>query len=190
MMRAGIVVVFVSICAVGRFATAGDEQTPRPGVVAFTPGRPDTLLYDAGAISPNGVRLLTTGEETGGAWSLVELTEMPGTKTTWHRHNFDQSYYVREGTFTAKVADKVYELPPGGYIFIPRGMPHGTGNFGDVPVKVLLTNAPAGFEWYFHARAELLKIMKPDHPEFRRQMRELRKKYQTEELGVWEIPAR
>jgi uncharacterized cupin superfamily protein len=115
---------------------------------------------------------------------------MPGTKTTWHRHHFDQAYYVREGAFTAKVEDKVYELSPGGYIFIPRGTPHGHANFGNGAVRVLLTNAPAGFERYFHARAELLKVMKPGHPEFQKRMVALRQKYQTEELGAWDITAK
>jgi hypothetical protein len=67
---------------------------------------PEALTYDAGASAPHSVRLLTSGSETKGAWSLVELTEMPGTKTTWHRHTFDQAYLVREGVFTPKVEDK------------------------------------------------------------------------------------
>src|SRR5918992_2749219 len=40
--------------------------------------------------------------ETNGAWSLVELTEMPWTNMTWHRDSFDQAYYIREGVFTVK----------------------------------------------------------------------------------------
>ena len=121
------------------------------------PGDPKPLLYEAGATAPNSARLLTTGDETDGAWSLVELTEMPGTKTTWHRHpHTDQAYYVREGVFTVKVEDKIYQLHAGGYIFIPRGTPHGTGNVGSVPVNVLLIDGPAGFERYFQARPDLL----------------------------------
>jgi hypothetical protein len=71
---------------------------------------------------------------------------------------------------------------------IPRGTPHGHGNAGNVPVRVLLTNTPAGFERYFKERAALLKVMKPSDPEFGKKMRALRAIFDAEELGVWEMP--
>lgn len=163
--------------------TQPEQDKSRPKTIALKSGEPATLAYDLGM-----VRFLVTSEDTAGAWSLVELTEMPGQKTTWHRHNqTDQAYYVLEGVFTAKVEDKVYELPAGSYIFIPRGTPHGQGNFGTVPVKVLLTNTPGGFERYFRDRAELFKTMKPDHPDFKKRLKELRGKVDAEELGVWDV---
>ena len=150
------------------------------------PGEPSPLLYDAGAIAANKVRFLLTTSENKGGWSLVELTENPGTKTTWHRHNrTDQAYYVLEGKLTFKVEDRTYEFGPGGYVFIPRGTPHGHANLSDAPVRVLLTNSPGGFELYFIARAELLKTMKPIDLEFKKKMSEYRKKYDAEELGSW-----
>ena len=149
-------------------------------------GEPSPLFYDAGAIAPNKVRLLLTTTENKGSWSLVELTENPGTKTTWHRHNrTDQAYYVLEGKLTFKVEDRTYEFGPGGYIFIPRGTPHGHANLSDAPVRVLFTNSPGGFELYFIARAELLKTMKPTDPGFKTKMSEYRKIYDAEELGRW-----
>jgi hypothetical protein len=78
-------------------------------------------------------------------------------------------------------------LPAGSYIVIPRGTPHGHGNAGKVPVRVLLTNTPAGFERYFKERVTLLKTMKPSDPEFGKKMRELRAIFDAEELGVWEM---
>jgi quercetin dioxygenase-like cupin family protein len=178
-----VMVVVAALCA-GEKSIA--EQQPMPRTVAHAPGMPEALTYDAGATAPNSVRLLTSGSETKDAWSLVELTETPGTRTTWHRHTFDQAYYVREGVFTVKAEDKSYVLPAGGYIFIPRGTPHGTANIGTVVVRVLLTNAPAGFERYFEARAALLKQLSPGHPDFQKRMSELRKQHGTEELGTWD----
>jgi quercetin dioxygenase-like cupin family protein len=117
---------------------------------------------------------LASSEDTGGAWSLVEVTEMPGYKTRLHRHNYtDEAYYVLEGVLTAKIADKTYELPAGSYIVIPRGTPHAQGNFGKVPVKVLLTMTPSGFEGSFKDRAELFKTVKPDHPNFTKMREEM-----------------
>ena len=166
----------------------GNGAKPKPPrSKVHPPGQPKPLVYEAGATKPNEARMLTAGEETDRAWSLIELTENPGTKTTWHRHpKNDQAYYVLEGVFTVKVEDKMYELPAGGYVFIPRGTAHGTGNVGALPVKVLLIDGPAGFEHYFQARADLLKTTDPKDPTFKQKMMEIRKRYEVEELGVWD----
>jgi quercetin dioxygenase-like cupin family protein len=179
------VLVFVLLLCAGE--AAAQDSRPRRAI-ALAPDEPKALTYDAGATALNSARMLTPGDDTAGAWSLVELTEMPGTKTTWHRHpRSDQAYFVREGVFTVKVEEKVYELTAGGYVFIPRGTRHGHANFGTQPVKVLLTNAPAGFERYLEARADLSKTMNSSSPEFQKRMSDLRKRYDVEELGVWDI---
>ena len=68
-----------------------DSRPPR--VVALRSGEPTALAYDAGT-----VRLLVSSEETYGTWTLLELTQMPGYKTPWHRHNqMDEAFYVLEG---------------------------------------------------------------------------------------------
>lgn len=155
----------------------------KPKLVTLKPGEPEILTYDAGT-----VRFLATSEDTHGAWSLVEVTEMPGYKTRLHRHIYtDEAYYVLEGVLTAKFGDKTYELPAGSYILIPHGTPHAQGNLGKVPVRVLLTMTPAGFEGSFRDRAELFKTIKPDDPTLIKKREEMmtRKKYDREFLGDW-----
>lgn len=159
------------------------QDKKRPKIVALKPGEPDEITYDAGT-----ARFLVTSEETNGAWSLVELTEKPGYKTRLHRHNYtDETYYVLEGVLTAKIADNTYELPAGSYILIPHGTPHAQGNLGKVPVKVLLTMTPGGFEGSFKDRAELIKTIKPDDPNFKklREAMMVKRKYDREFLGDW-----
>lgn len=162
----------------------GEQSITKPKIVALKSGEPEVLTYDAGT-----VRFLASTADTGGAWSLVELTEMPGYKTRIHRHNYtDETYYVLEGVFTAKIADKTYELSPGSYIVIPRGTPHAQGNLGKVPVKVLLTMTPGGFENSFRDRAELIKTIKSNDPNFIKMREEMMKrgKYDREFLGDWD----
>ena len=161
-----------------------EQEKKRPEIVALKSGEPlEVVTYDGGT-----ARFLATSSETNGAWSLVELTEKPGYKTRLHRHNYtDETYYVLEGVLTAKIADKTYELPAGSYIVIPRGTPHAQGNLGKVPVKVLLTMTPGGFEQSFKDRAELIKTVKADNPDFIK-MREammVKQKYDREYLGDW-----
>lgn len=159
------------------------ESDNKPKQVVLKPGDPQFLAFDGGT-----VRFLVSSEETHGAWSFLEETEPPGSKTPWHRHEyFDQAYYVLEGVLTAKVADAIYELPAGSYILIPRGTPHGQGNFGKVPVRVLQMNAPGGFEGFLKDRVELLKTMKPGDPDFEKKKAELRKRVDSVFLGDWDM---
>ena len=136
----------------------------RLNVIALQSGQPELVPYDGGT-----ARFLVSSEDTNGAWSLVELAEKPGYKTRIHRHHYtDETYYVLEGVLTAKVGDKTHHLPAGSYITIPHGTPHAQGNLGKVPVRVLLTMTPGGFEKSFKARAELIKTANPDDPDFRK----------------------
>ena len=143
------------------------------------------LPYDAGT-----VRFLASSEETNGAWSMFEVKEMPGYKTAWHRHNErDEAFYILEGVLTMKIGDSIAEYPAGSYVVVPRGTPHGQGNFGAVPTRVLLTFTPGGFDEFFRDRVELYKTIKPDHPEFSKKFNELRRKHSghVEILGTWDI---
>ena len=162
-----------------------EQDKNKPKIVALKPGEPSELAYDAGT-----VRFLVSSEDTNGAWSLVELTEMPGYKTRLHRHNYtDEAYYVLEGVLTVKINDKTSEYPAGSYVLIPRGTPHAQGNPGKVPVKVLLTMTPGGFEQSFKDRVELFKTVKPDNLNFRKMREEnrIKGKYDVERLDDWDI---
>jgi mannose-6-phosphate isomerase-like protein (cupin superfamily) len=163
-----------------------EQDKNRPEIITLKSGEPDALAYDAGT-----VRMLASSEDTNGAWSLVELKEMPGYHTNLHRHNHtDEAFYVLEGILTVKVQDKISEYPAGSYVLIPRGTPHAQGNHGKVPVKLLLTMTPGGFERSFIDRAELFKTAKPEDPDFRKKREEnrIKGKYDVERLADWELP--
>ncbi|MBN9380229.1 MAG: cupin domain-containing protein [Chitinophagaceae bacterium] len=161
------------------------QDTSKPNIIALNPGAIEELPYDAGS-----VKVLASSEDTKGSFSLFELKEMPGYKTAWHRHNhFDESFYVMEGVLTVKINDKVGTYPPGSYILIPRGTPHGQANFGTVPTRVLLTFRPSAYEQFFRDRIELFKTVKPGSAEFTDKFNELRRKHAkyVEILGTWDI---
>jgi mannose-6-phosphate isomerase-like protein (cupin superfamily) len=165
--------------------TLSEHDKNRPKIVALKSGEPNELAYDGGV-----ARFLVSSDDTNGAWSLVELTEKPGYKTNLHRHNnTDEAFYVLEGVLTVKINDKTSGFPVGSYVLIPRGTPHAQGNLGKVPVKVLLTMTPGGFEQSFRDRVELFKTIKPDHPDFRKRRNEnaVKGKYDVEFLSAWEI---
>jgi quercetin dioxygenase-like cupin family protein len=160
------------------------QEQDKPGVIALKSGKPAGLAYDAGTI-----RILASSEDTRGAWSLVELKQMPGYHTNFHRHNHtDEAFYVLEGVLTVKMPEGTSDYPAGSYVLIPRGTPHAQGNRGKVPVRVLLTMTPGGFEQSFLDRVSLFKTVKPGDPDFRRMPDELTKnsKVDVERLALWD----
>ena len=163
-----------------------EQDRGKPSVIAVKSGEPHALAYDAGT-----VRFLASSGDTNGAWSLVELTEMPGYKTNLHRHNHtDEAFYVLEGVLTVRIDTTVSEYPAGSYVLIPRGTPHAQGNGGKVPVRILLAMTPGGFERSFKDRAELFKTAKPDEPDFRQKRKEnaVKGNYDVEFLADWNLP--
>ncbi|MGI8732857.1 MAG: hypothetical protein ACR2LM_06100 [Pyrinomonadaceae bacterium] len=72
-----------------------EQDKNRPKIITLKSGESEELVYDAGT-----VRFLASSEDTNGAWSLVQVKEMPGYKTNLHRHNTtDEAFYVLEGVF-------------------------------------------------------------------------------------------
>lgn len=168
------------------YKTLSEKDKNAPKIISLKSGEPVELTYDAGTM-----RMLASSEDTNGAWSLVELREMPGYHTNFHRHNYtDEAFYVIEGVLTVKITDKTFDYPAGSYVLIPRGTPHAQGNRGKIPVRVLLTMTPGGFERSFVDRAELFKTVKPDDPDFRKRRDELTKqsKVDVERLAFWDLP--
>lgn len=154
-------------------------------VVAVDTNKLEAFSYDRGK-----VRFIASSEDTNGAYTVMEITEMPGYKTGWHQHNdSEEAFYVLEGVLTIKIADKISEFPAGSYILIPRGTPHGQGNFTKNPVKLLLMFTPGGFDLFFKDRVELFKTVKPDDPAFKKKFDELREKHRkyVQILGTWDI---
>ena len=105
-----------------------------------------------------GVRFLVRGEDTGGAFALVEHPLAPrALAAPLHRHSREDEYsYVVEGRMGALLADRVVEAGPGEFVFKRRGEWHSFWNAGDEPARLLELISPAGFEGYFEELAEVL----------------------------------
>jgi quercetin dioxygenase-like cupin family protein len=70
--------------------------------------------------------LVAKSRSTGGAYSLLHLTATASFATPYHLHHTeDEAFYVLDGEFTFFCDGKKMVLGQGGYIFLPRGVPHG-----------------------------------------------------------------
>jgi quercetin dioxygenase-like cupin family protein len=107
----------------------------------------------------SSVTLHLSGEETGGATALMEFHVEPGYPLPpphVHTHE-DEISYVLEGQVAVTIADETRVVPAGEAIFKPRGVPHAFALVGDAPARFLEVIAPAGFEGYFLAIAEIVR---------------------------------
>jgi quercetin dioxygenase-like cupin family protein len=90
-----------------------------------------------------------TGEQTGGAFGLIDNLMPTGFASPYHTHrNEDESFYVVEGEMAFYVGDERIKAGPGAFVYGPRGVPHGFEVEGDAPARILLQNYPAGFEGF------------------------------------------
>ena len=93
---------------------------------------------------------LITGEETGGAFFMSEISVAPGGGTPPHiHHREDEAFRLLEGTLTIQVGGDTITASAGDFAFLPRGMAHSFKNTGDGIAKALVLITPAGLEGFF-----------------------------------------
>lgn len=91
--------------------------------------------------------MLATGEQTGGAYCLMEATVPPGGGPPPHVHSREEeSFFVLDGEITFTVDDRQLIGTAGTFVQVPRGTPHAFKNESAAPARMLIQCAPAGFE--------------------------------------------
>jgi quercetin dioxygenase-like cupin family protein len=96
------------------------------------------------------VTFLMTGEQTGGAFFMLQAWVPPGSGTPPHiHHREEETFYLQEGTLTVQVGGKTLTASAGDVICLPRGVPHCFQNAGNVDAKFLTVASPAGLEKFF-----------------------------------------
>lgn len=94
--------------------------------------------------------LKTTGEQTKGAFGLIEQLLPPGFTPPLHvHHNEDEAFYLLEGEASFTCGNQTIKAKPGSYIFFPRDIPHWFRIEGAEPARLLQLNFPAGLENFF-----------------------------------------
>ena len=94
-----------------------------------------------------------TSQETGGQFSLVEVTENEGETPLHVHHNEDETFWVLEGDLVFEVGDDTIEAGPGTMLFGPRGVPHRY-SVRRGPARLLFLFTPGGFEDMLRATSE------------------------------------
>ena len=94
-------------------------------------------------------RVKATGEQTSGAYGLVDQVLPAGFASPWHMHHAeDETFYVLAGEITFLCGDTRVVGGAGTFVYGPRGIPHGFRAAEREPARLLLMNTPAGFEQF------------------------------------------
>jgi quercetin dioxygenase-like cupin family protein len=96
--------------------------------------------------------VLLSGEDTRGAYCLLDMRVAPGLGVPRHTHTReDEALFVISGELEAIVGDEVFTLKAGETLIAPRNIPHQLRNSGNVANHYLIMFSPAGFEEFLKA---------------------------------------
>jgi quercetin dioxygenase-like cupin family protein len=87
-----------------------------------------------------------TAANTGGQFTIVEVTCGPGFEAPLHvHHREDEAFWILDGEVTLYVGEQTIEASAGDYAFGPREVPHRY-TVGDAGCRMLFICTPGGFE--------------------------------------------
>ena len=106
----------------------------------------------------NEINVLVSGEESGGAFALMELVIQPrGGATALHTDQWFEVFYVLDGAveWTLERDGKLetWIARPGETVRVPRGAKHKFAGAGDTPSR-LLTLGPPEYAQFFRALSD------------------------------------
>ncbi|MCY1136689.1 AraC family transcriptional regulator [Actinoplanes sp. Pm04-4] len=83
-----------------------------------------TWRRDPGTVVRRGV---TVPEGDPAAGAIVAESEVPGVATEWapHAHPMHVLVWVRGGTLTSRIGNRIFTVPPGFGLWLPAGVVHG-----------------------------------------------------------------
>jgi quercetin dioxygenase-like cupin family protein len=106
---------------------------------------------------------LVTGEESGGAYFVMEALVPPGGGPPPHIHRReDETFYVLEGSCTFWLGDRMVVASAGDFVNVPRGTVHCFRNEGAETARLLITFTPSGIERFFEETLE--RVLDPAGP--------------------------
>jgi quercetin dioxygenase-like cupin family protein len=87
-----------------------------------------------------------TAADTGGQFTIVEVTCPPGFEAPLHvHHREDEAFWILDGDATLYVGVETIEATAGDYAFGPRDVPHRYA-VGEEGCRMLFICTPGGFE--------------------------------------------
>jgi quercetin dioxygenase-like cupin family protein len=107
-----------------------------------------------------------TGEDTRGALDcfVCEVAPHGGPPLHVHHHQ-EETIYVLRGRFKVRIGDELHTLDPGGFAYLPAGLPHAFLNLTDQPAELIIVFAPGGGHKFFEELGPATRTATPDRGE-------------------------
>ena len=89
------------------------------------------------------------GAEHGATISVILDHSEPGQGPRLHKHRYDETWVVNEGTISFEAGDEQFEAGPGDIVIVPSDTPHKFTNKGSAPADLVCIHANPTFvtEW-------------------------------------------
>jgi len=112
------------------------------------------------SIAGNAYRILISGQQTGGAYAVIDMLVPPGGGPGPHAHkDIQEMFYVAEGEVEFKTEAGKHTATKGALVNIPLGgAVHCFKNTSSQPARLLCTVVPAGLDDFFK---EISKLAAP-----------------------------
>jgi quercetin dioxygenase-like cupin family protein len=136
------------------FAPGKQFTFARRDQMTSTTATPKALAADEGLRLQSGpgrdLVFKLTGDETRGAidYFVCEVAAYGGPPLHVH-HEQDEALHVVSGRFNVRIGDQEHKLEPGGFAYLPAGLPHAFLNLTDQPAEVIIVFAPGGGHRFF-----------------------------------------
>jgi len=89
------------------------------------------------------------GAVTDDAFTLIDCECPSGFSPPPHVHEIeDEAFYVVDGELRVGLDGRSWNIRPGGFALLPKGIPHSIEVVGNGPARVLQITAPAQFEHF------------------------------------------
>jgi mannose-6-phosphate isomerase-like protein (cupin superfamily) len=99
------------------------------------------------------IRVKASGDQTGRRFSVLEDRSDETTVPLHVHEREDEAFYLLDGNMSVNCGDDTFQVGPGSFVFLPRGIPHGhTIDPGGATKLILL--CPGGFEGFFRDMAQ------------------------------------
>jgi quercetin dioxygenase-like cupin family protein len=135
-----------------------------------TTATPKALAPDEGLRLPSGpgrdLVFKLTGDETRGAidYFVCEVGPHGGPPLHVH-HRQDETLHVISGRFKVRIGDQLHTLEPGGFAYLPAGLPHAFLNLTDQPAELIIVFAPGGGHRFFEELGPAARAAQRDRDE-------------------------
>jgi quercetin dioxygenase-like cupin family protein len=107
---------------------------------------PDTIYFFG-----TRMRILMSGEQTGGSFCLIEVRSPAGNVVPPHLHRREtETIHVLEGGLTCVTEGRRIAVTAGETVLLPMGVPHSLIT-GEVDTRTMLVCTPAGFDAFVRA---------------------------------------